>query len=64
MVVILIGLILYAIVYRGYVKWFDRNVIESDPKRETPAHTYMDGVEFSHRVVMFSSAFNGKASLP
>jgi carbon starvation protein len=37
---------LYAIVYKGYTKWFDKNVIEVDPKRETPAHTYMDGVEF------------------
>lgn len=54
-IVLAIGLALYAFVYRYYTKWFDRRVIESDPKRVTPAHTYMDGVEFfpTNRYVLF-----------
>jgi len=64
-VVILLGLVLYAIAYWGYVKWFDRNVIESDPKRETPAHTYMDGVEFfpSNRYILFGFQWKSIAAL-
>jgi carbon starvation protein len=48
------GIIVYGIVYQFYVKWFDKNVIQSDPTRPTPAHTYMDGVEFfpSNKYVM------------
>jgi len=65
LVVILVGLVLYAIAYWGYVKWFDRNVIESDPKRETPAHTYMDGVEFfpSNRYILFGFQWKSIAAL-
>jgi len=64
-IVILLGIILYAIAYWGYVKWFDRNVIMSDPKRETPAHTYMDGVEFfpSNKYVLFGFQWKSIAAL-
>lgn len=64
-VVILAGIIIYAIVYWGYVKWFDKNVIMSDPKRATPAHTYMDGVEFfpSSRYVLFGFQWKSIAAL-
>jgi len=64
-IVILLGIILYAIVYWVYVKWFDRNVIMSDPKRETPSHTYMDGVEFfpSNRYVLFGFQWKSIAAL-
>ena len=48
------GIIVYGIVYQFYVKWFDRSVVQSDPNRPTPAHTYLDGVEFfpSNKYVM------------
>ncbi|MEM3700144.1 MAG: carbon starvation CstA family protein [Candidatus Bathyarchaeia archaeon] len=64
-IVILLGIILYAIAYWGYVKWFDRNVIMSDPKRETPAHTYMDGVEFfpTNKYVLFGFQWKSIAAL-
>jgi len=64
-VVIVVGIILYAIAYWGYVKWFDKNVIQSDPKRETPSHTYMDGVEFfpSSRYVLFGFQWKSIAAL-
>lgn len=64
-IVILTGIILYAIAYWGYIKWFDKNVIMSDPKRETPAHTYMDGVEFfpTNRYVLFGFQWKSIAAL-
>ncbi|MEM3596724.1 MAG: carbon starvation CstA family protein [Candidatus Bathyarchaeia archaeon] len=64
-IVILVGIILYAIAYWGYIKWFDRNVIMSDPKRETPAHTYMDGVEFfpTNKYVLFGFQWKSIAAL-
>jgi len=64
-VVILLGLVLYAVAYWGYARWFDRRVIESDPKRPTPAHTYMDGVEFfpTNRYVLFGFQWKSIAAL-
>ncbi|MEM2937010.1 MAG: carbon starvation CstA family protein [Candidatus Bathyarchaeia archaeon] len=64
-IVILLGIILYAIAYWTYIKWFDKNVIMSDPKRETPAHTYMDGVEFfpSNKYVLFGFQWKSIAAL-
>lgn len=48
------GLIVYGLVYRFYVRWFSEKVIQEDAKRPTPAHVYMDGVEFfpSNKYVM------------
>jgi len=43
---ILIALIAYALAYFWYSKWYDREVWKPDPKKTTPAHMYMDGVEF------------------
>lgn len=65
LIVILIGIILYALAYKFYIKWFDRNIIMSDPKRMTPAHTYMDGVEFfpSNRYVLFGFQWKSIAAL-
>ena len=64
-IVILLGIILYAITYWVYVKWFAKNVIMADPKRETPAHTYMDGVEFfpSNKYVLFGFQWKSIAAL-
>src|SRR6266705_3589387 len=59
------GIIVYGIVYQFYVKWFDRSVVQSDPKRPTPAHTYMDGVEFfpSNKYVMLGWHWKSIAAL-
>ena len=63
--VMLSGIILYGLVYQFYVKWFDKNVIQSDPARPTPAHTYMDGVEFfpSNKYVMLGWHWKSIAAL-
>src|SRR5437867_2233308 len=59
------GIIVYSVVYQFYVKWFDRSVVQSDPKRPTPAHTYMDGVEFfpSNKYVMLGWHWKSIAAL-
>ena len=63
--VIVVGLVLYGLAYYGYVKWFAKNVIQSDPKRTTPARTYMDGVEFfpTNKYVLFGFQWKSIAAL-
>lgn len=65
LLVLLAGIVIYAIVYWGYVKWYDKNVVESNPKRATPAHTYMDGVEFfpTSRYILFGFQWKSIAAL-
>lgn len=65
LIVMLSGIIAYGVVYQFYVKWFDKNVIQSDPTRPTPAHTYMDGVEFfpSNKYVMLGWHWKSIAAL-
>src|SRR5216117_2769974 len=59
------GIVVYGIVYQFYVKWFDRSVVQSDPNRPTPAHTYLDGVEFfpSNKYVMLGWHWKSIAAL-
>ncbi len=63
--VVIIGIILYGLAYRYYVKWFDKNVMMVDPKRTTPAHVYMDGIEFfpSNKYVLFGFQWKSIAAL-
>lgn len=58
-------MVLYGLTYYGYVRWFDKNVIQSDPKRMTPARTYMDGVEFfpTNKYVLFGFQWKSIAAL-
>ncbi len=62
-VVITIGL--YVVAYMGYAKWIDRNVWRSDAKKTTPAHMYMDGVEYfpTSRYVLWGYQFKSVAAL-
>src|SRR2546430_16782501 len=65
LIVMLSGIIVYGVVYQFYVKWFDKNVIPTDPTRQTPAHMLMDGVEFfpSNRYVMLGWHWKSIAAL-
>src|SRR5712691_9572038 len=65
LIVMLSGIIVYGVVYQFYVKWFDKNVIQTDPTRQTPAHVYMDGVEFfpSNKYVMLGWHWKSIAAL-
>src|SRR3989475_12206227 len=62
-VVVTIGL--YGVAYWGYGKWMDRNVWRSDAKKATPAHMYMDGVEYFpvSRYVLWGYQFKSAAAL-
>lgn len=63
--VIIIGIIVYGLTYRYYVKWIDKNVMMVDPKKATPAHVYMDGIEFfpSNKYVLFGFQWKSIAAL-
>lgn len=63
--VVLAGFAVYAIAYWGYAKWFDRNIIESDPKKVTPSHMYMDGIEFfpSNKYVLLGFQWKSIAAM-
>jgi carbon starvation protein len=56
---------LYGVAYWGYGKWIDRNVWQSDAKKATPAHMYMDGVEYFpvSRYVLWGYQFKSIAAL-
>src|SRR2546422_9727340 len=56
---------LYGVAYWGYGKWIDRNVWRSDAKKATPAHMYMDGVEYFpvSRYVLWGDQFKSVAAL-
>ena len=56
---------LYAVAYWGYGKWIDRNVWRSNAKKTTPAHMYMDGVEYFpvSRYVLWGYQFKSVAAL-
>ena len=62
-VVVTIGL--YGVAYWGYGKWIDRNVWRSNAKKATPAHMYMDGVEYFpvSRYVLWGYQFKSVAAL-
>src|SRR5712691_5954088 len=62
-VVVTIGL--YGVAYWGYGKWIDRNVWRADAKKATPAHMYMDGVEYFpvSRYVLWGYQFKSVAAL-
>jgi len=57
--------LLYAVAYFVYGRWIDRNVWRSDAKRATPAHMYMDGVEYfpTSRYVLWGYQFKSVAAL-
>ncbi len=44
--IVVIGVISIYLAYTQYARRIDRNVIQSDGKRATPARMYMDGVDF------------------
>jgi len=60
---ILAGLVIY-IGYRFYASRIDREVIQSDPRRATPATLYMDGVDFvpASRNVLYGYHFKSIAA--
>jgi carbon starvation protein len=62
---VFLALVVYWIAYRVYGKWYERRVWKPDAKRTTPAHMYMDGVEFFpvNRYVLWGYQFKSVAAL-
>lgn len=60
-----IGLVIYIIGYWYYARYVDRNIWQPDPNVTTPAHMYMDGVEFfpTSKSVLFGFQFKSIAAL-
>ncbi len=62
---VVFAIIAYGIAFRVYGKWYDRTVWKPDPKRTTPAHMYMDGVEYFpvSKYVLWGYQFKSIAAL-
>src|SRR3989304_3772581 len=64
LVAVIIGALTVYLAYRLYARRIDRQVIQSDPKRATPATLYMDGVDFmpTNRNILFGYHFKSIAA--
>ncbi len=62
--VVVIGVVVIYLAYNFYAKRIDREVIQADPKRATPAKMYMDGVDFmpTSRNVLYGYHFKSIAA--
>jgi len=62
--IVVIGVLTSYLAFNLYAKRIDRNVIQSDAKRATPARMYMDGVDFmpTSRNVLFGYHFKAIAA--
>jgi len=61
---VILGALTVYLTYTRYARRIDRNVIQSDPKRATPATLYMDGVDFmpTNRNILFGYHFKSIAA--
>jgi carbon starvation protein len=64
-VILLIGFVTIAVGYGLYARTIDRNIVQPDDKKATPAKMYMDGVDFTpaNRNVLFGYQFKSVAAL-
>ncbi len=62
--VVVIGAVVIYLAYNFYAKRIDREVIQADPRRATPAKMYMDGVDFmpTSRNVLYGYHFKSIAA--
>jgi len=63
--ILILGFVTIAVGYAWYAKSIDRNIIQPDDKKATPARMYMDGVDFTpaNRNVLFGYQFKSIAAL-
>jgi carbon starvation protein len=61
---VIIGVLTVYLAYTLYARRIDRHVIQSDPKRATPATLYMDGVDFmpTNKNILFGYHFKSIAA--
>jgi carbon starvation protein len=62
--IVILSVLTTYLAYNLYAKRIDRNVIQPDAKRATPARMYMDGVDFmpTNRNVLFGYHFKAIAA--
>jgi carbon starvation protein len=62
--IVVIAIVVIYLIYNFYAKRIDRDVIQSDAKRATPARLYMDGVDFmpTSRNVLYGYHFKSIAA--
>ncbi len=62
---VILTIVAYVVAYMVYGRWVDRKVWKVDAKHTTPAHMYMDGVEFFpvSRYVLWGYQFKSVAAL-
>src|ERR671935_1131606 len=62
--IVIIGIVTIYVPYNFYARRIDRDVIQADPKRATPAKMYMDGVDFmpTSRNVLYGYHFKSIAA--
>ncbi len=63
--ILILGLVAIGVGYFWYARSIDRNIIQPDDKKATPAKMYMDGVDFTpaNRNVLFGYQFKSIAAL-
>src|SRR5438552_10130192 len=64
LIAVVLGAITIYLTYTRYARRIDRDVIQSDPKRATPATLYMDGADFmpTNRNILFGYHFKSIAA--
>jgi len=64
-IVLILGALGIGVGYTIYARNIDKNIVEPDPKKATPAKMYMDGVDFApaSRNVLFGYQFKSVAAL-
>jgi carbon starvation protein len=64
-IVLILGALGIGVGYFVYARRIDRNIVQPDPKKATPAKMYMDGVDFTpaSRNVLFGYQFKSIAAL-
>ncbi len=64
LIAVLLGAVTVYLTYTRYARAIDRRVIQSDPKKATPATLYMDGVDFmpTNRNILFGYHFKSIAA--
>jgi len=62
--IVVIGVLTIYLAYNLYARRIDRNIIQADAKRATPARMYMDGVDFmpTSRNILFGYHFKAIAA--
>lgn len=56
---ILLGLVVYILLYYTYGKGIEKKVVRASEERETPAHKLYDGVDYvpAHQAVLYGHHF-------